>query len=128
MEPTAGRSALTSATATMHRGTLFIWLFLGLSPGVAVLLPLESVRRVLREPQRRWRIIAVSAAALGLWALATRVMFEVAFFAAWGLAHMRPFPDDMFPEGWPIYAWLAAYTIFGAAPRAAIRRFPRKLP
>ena len=51
----------------MPEGTLFIYVFLGLAPGIALLLAWRSVRRALREPRLKWTILVVGTAALGLW-------------------------------------------------------------
>jgi hypothetical protein len=96
-----------------------------LAPGITLILLWLGVRRVLRESGKRARIFAVAAAALGLWAAATYLMFAVTFATAWGVAHMRPIPNGMFPEGWPIYAFLAAYTMLGAILGIAVRKIPK---
>jgi hypothetical protein len=109
----------------MHEGTLFIYVYFGLAPGIALLLAWRSVRRALHEPRLKWTIFVVGTAALGLWALVSYVMFFAAFGVAWSLGHRRPLPDGFFPEGWPIYGALAAYAAVGAALRVALARFPR---
>jgi hypothetical protein len=109
-----------------HPGTLFIMLFFGLAPGVAVLLLGRSVRRALHEIQNRARIIVTAGAALFVWAAATYYMLVVTFAAAWGIAHMKPVPKGMFPEGWVIYAALVAYAAVGVALLIAVGRIPRK--
>jgi hypothetical protein len=98
-----------------HPGTLFILLFFGLAPGVAVLLVGRSVRRGLHEIQSRGRIIVAAGTALFVWTAATYYMFAVTFATAWGVAHMRPQREGLFPEGWFIYAFLAAYAALGVA-------------
>jgi hypothetical protein len=109
----------------LHRGTLFLWLFVVLAPGVTLLLLGLGVRRVLRESVSRRRILAAVSGALGLWAAATYFMFHVVFATAWGVAHMRPFPGGIFPEGWPIYGFLAAYTTLAAILGIAVRKLPK---
>jgi len=42
-----------------------------------------------------------------------RLHVYVTFVMAWGVAHNRPFPDVLFPEGWFIYTWLAVYAATG---------------
>lgn len=106
----------------MHRGTLFLWLFVVLAPGVTLLLLGLGVRRVLRESVCRRRILAAVSGTLGLWAAATYFMFHAVFATAWGVAHMRPFPSGIFPEGWPIYGFLAAYTALAAILGIAVRK------
>jgi hypothetical protein len=98
----------------LHRGTLFILVFFGLAPGVTILLLWRSVRRGIREVHSRGRILVAAGTALAVWAAATYYMFAATFVTAWGLAHMRPVPAGMFPEGWMIYGLLAAYTMLGA--------------
>ena len=60
----------------LHPGTLFILLFFGLAPGVAVLLLVRSVRRGLNEIQSRGRIVVAGGTALVGWAAATYYMFN----------------------------------------------------
>ena len=110
----------------LHPGTVFILLFLGLGPGVTGLLLWRSVRRGLREVQSRGRILVTAGTALVVWAVATYYMFYVTFVTAWGVAHMRPVPTGMFPEGGMIYAFLVAYTTLGAALVILIGKAPRK--
>ena len=98
----------------MERGTFFIWPFIGIAPSVALLLLWRGIRRALRETSRRGRIALAAIAALALWMAASNFMGLMIFETAWGLAHTRPFPDGLFPEGWPIYACLAAYAASGA--------------
>ena len=98
----------------MERGTLFIWLFVGIAPSVALLLLWRGIKRARRETLRRGTIALLTFAALALWLAASTFFFSLSFEVAWGLAHTRPFPDGLFPEGWPIYAFLAAYAASGA--------------
>src|SRR5437588_13079311 len=111
----------------MHRGTLFILLYYVMTPSVAVGLLWRGIRRATREPKSRWKILGVASTALGVWWLVSNYMFDVTFVMAWGIAHMRPFPDALSPEGWPIYAWLAVYAALGWALIAALGRVPRSL-
>ena len=111
----------------MHRGTLFIQLFFGLAPGVTLFLLWRGVSRAFREPQSRGRILLSAATALALWGVVTYFMGLLAFGTAWGLAHTRPFPDGLFPEGWAIYGWLGGYASFGAMLVVALGKLPRKL-
>jgi hypothetical protein len=53
-------------------------------------------------------------------------MLEMVFDSAWQLAHTRPFPNALFPEGWPIYGYLAAYSLFGAMLVWGLRMVPPK--
>jgi hypothetical protein len=108
-----------------HPGTTFILLFLGLAAGVAVLLFARGVRRGLHEIASRGRIIAAAGAALFFWTAATYYMFAVTFATAWGVAHMRPVREGMFPEGWVIYTFLLAYAALGVALVIALGRIPR---
>ena len=108
----------------MERGTFFIWLFIGIAPSVALLLLWRGIRRALRETPRRGKIALVTLAVLALWIAASTFFFSLAFEVAWGLAHTRPFPDGLFPEGWPIYGFLAAYSALGAALVWILRRIP----
>jgi hypothetical protein len=57
--------------------------------------------------------------------LASNFMLDIAFDTAWELVHTRPFPPGLFPEGWPVYAWLAAYSGLGAMLVWVVRKFPR---
>ena len=108
-------------------GTLFILLFFGLAPGVAVLLLGRSVRRGLHEIQNRGRIIVAAGTALFVWAAATYYVLAVTFAAGWGVAHMRPMPEGMFPEGWVVYAVLVAYAALGVVLLIAVGRIPREI-
>jgi hypothetical protein len=110
----------------LHPGTLFVWLFFGLAPGVTVLLLVRSIGRAVREMSNRVTILLAAGAVLGVWAAATYYMFLVAFATAWGVAHLRPIPPGMFPEGWEIYGWLTAYTILGIALDFIVGTVPRK--
>jgi hypothetical protein len=111
----------------VHRGTLFILLFFGLALGVTLLLLWRCVRRAFREPQRIGKILLSAATSLALWGVVTYFMGILAFETAWGLAHTRPFPDGLFPEGWAIYGWLGAYAVFGTMLVVALGKVPRKL-
>jgi hypothetical protein len=93
----------------LPEGTLFIYVFLGLAPGIALLLAWRSVRRALREPRLKWTVLVVGTAALALWTVATHLVGLVAFGTAWDLVHTQPFPVGFFPEGWPIYGFLGVY-------------------
>jgi hypothetical protein len=110
----------------LHKGTLFLYILLGLAPGIALLLLWRGVARALREPRLKWTILVVGTAALALWALATYLVLLVAFGTAWGIAHTRPFPAGFFPEGWPIYGFLAAYAAVGVSLAFALGRLPRR--
>jgi hypothetical protein len=110
----------------MHRGTLFIALFFGLAPGVTILLLWRGVHRGIREVQSRGRILVVAGTALAVWSAATYYMFAATFATAWSVAHMRPVPAGMFPEGWMIYGLLAAYTMLGGTLRSIVGKMPRK--
>jgi hypothetical protein len=99
----------------LEQGTLFILLFAGIAPGVALLLLWRGITRALRDTHRRRRIALVTLAALALWLAASDFMLDVIFDTAWGLAHTRDrFRTGFFPEGWPIYGFLAAYSVLGA--------------
>ena len=108
----------------MERGTLFVLLFFSVAPGVALLLLWRGARRALREARVRRRIIVVTLTTLALWAFASNVMLEVVFESAWQLAHTRPFPDGLFPEGWTVYGCLAAYALVGAMLVWGLSRVP----
>jgi len=108
----------------MHRGALFVFLFFVIAPGVAVGLLWRGVRRGTRESKGRWKILGLAATALALWTLLSDYMFNVTFVMAWDVAHMRPSSAIRFPEGWPIYAWLAAYAALGWALIVALGRVP----
>jgi hypothetical protein len=110
----------------LNPGTLFIWLFFGLAIGVTGLLLWRSVRCGVREAQSRGSIFFVTGTALAVWAAATFYMFLLIFATVWGVAHMRPRPVGMFPEGGMIYAFLLAYTILGAALVVLIGSMPGK--
>jgi hypothetical protein len=99
---------------SLEPGTLFIWLFLVIAPGVALLLLGCGIRRVYREVHLRGRIVLVTLAALALWSVASYFLSELIFGTTWGLAHARPFSEGRFPEGWGIYGYLATYSVFGA--------------
>src|SRR6188508_1590720 len=107
---------------TVHSGILFIWLFLGLAPGVALLLLSRSARLAMKGAKRRGKILLVAAAVLAVWAGASYIMSELTFATAWGIAHTRPLPAEMFPEGSTIYGFLAAYSLLGAALFMALGR------
>lgn len=110
----------------LHRGTLFILLFFGLAAGVTIVLLWRSVRRGAREVQSRGGILVAAGTALPLWAAAIYYMFAATFVAAWGVAHTRPVPAGMFPEGWTIYGFLAADTMLGATLVFIVGKMPRK--
>jgi hypothetical protein len=91
---------LTASGNVLERGTFFVLLFFSIAPGVVALLLLWcGVKRAFREAHRRKKIIVVILAAFGLWLWAGDVMLEMIFASAWELAHTRPFPDGLFPEG-----------------------------
>lgn len=110
----------------MERGTLFALLFFVIAPGIVLLLLWRGVTRAFREAHRRRRIVVVTLAAVALWALASDLMLEMVFDSAWQLAHARPFPKGLFPEGWPIYGYLAVYALFGALLVWVLRMVPPK--
>ncbi len=111
----------------MHRGTLFCWVYVVLAPTVAVGLLSRGVIRAIREPHYRLKILGVAAMAFAMWMLMSVYMFDVVFFTVWSVAHMPPLPDTPFPEGWPIYAWLAGYAALGTALIVALGKVPRSL-
>jgi hypothetical protein len=84
----------------LQRGPLFALLFFVIAPGVALLLMWRGIIRAFRDAHRRRRIIALTLAALALWVVASDFMLDIIFETAWGLAHTRPFPAGVFPEGW----------------------------
>jgi len=86
----------------------------------------RSVRRGVREFQSRGRILVAAGTALAVWAASTYYMFAATFVTAWGVAHMRPVPAGMFPEGWMIYGLLAAHTMLGATLVFIVGKMPRK--
>ena len=110
----------------MERGTLFVLLFFSIAPGIALLLLWRGGARAFREAHRRGPILAVTLGALALWVWAGDVMLDMVFESAWELAHTRPFPNGSFPEGWPIYGYLAAYASLGATLVWAVRVVPRE--
>ena len=97
----------------MHRGTLFLWLFFVLAPGVALLLLWRTVAQAFSDRRRRPGKLLSASMGLAVWTAASYFMLELTFGAAWTLAHTRPVPDGMFPEGGEIYAFLALYAILG---------------
>ena len=97
---------------------------MGIAPSVALLLLWRGIGRGLRETPRPRRIALATLAALTLWMVASNFMLDLVFGTTWGLAHARPLPDGFFPEGWPIYGWLAAYSTFGSALVWALRKLP----
>jgi len=110
----------------LHRGTLFILLFFALASGVTVLLLWRSVHRAVREVQSRGGILVAAGTALAVWGAATYYMFAATFVTGWGVAHMRPVPAGIFPEGWIIYGLLGAYTMLGATLVFIVGKLPRK--
>jgi hypothetical protein len=98
----------------LERGSFFALLFFGIAPGVALLLLWRGAPRSFREAYRRRRIVLLTLAALAVWAFVSDFMLEMVFGLARELAHTRPFPDGHFPEGWPIYGYLAVYSVVGA--------------
>jgi hypothetical protein len=110
----------------LESGTFFVLLFFGLAPGVALLLLWRGITRALREAHRRRRTVLLTLVALALWLAASDFMLDVIFDTAWGLAHTRPFPDGFFPEGWPIYGFLAAYSVLGATLVWTLGKLPPK--
>ena len=108
----------------MHRGTLFVWLLLTVGPLVALAIILRAALRARRE-RPRWGLIALIAAlALLIWAAASYFTMLVCFEVAWALAHTRPAPQGLFPEGGTIYAFLAGYALLGLALLVAVARLP----
>jgi hypothetical protein len=105
-------------------GTAFVRVYFILAPGFALALLVRLVRRLIREPRRRWAVAAVGGCALGIWVGASWAMFFLVFGQAWRLAHQHPFPPGPFPEGWPIYAFLAGYTTLGAGLLAGAGKVP----
>ena len=103
---------------------MFLLLFFGLAPGIALALLWRGVRRCARASNKRGHIVCVTAGALGLWAVASYFMMFFVFVVTYGLNHARPLPPGMFPEGWPIYGLLALYTAFGGLLIAAIGKIP----
>jgi hypothetical protein len=112
----------------MQPGTLFIWLFFGLAPLFALLLLWRIGGRFVREPRHRVTVIVWGAVGLALWSGATYAMLFLAFATAYGLAHTEPLPGGPFPEGWLIYAFLAAYAAFGTGLLVAAGKISRKSP
>jgi hypothetical protein len=110
----------------LEPGTLFVLLFFGIAPGVALLLLWRCATRALREAHQRRRIIVVTLAAFALWAWAGDFMLDMIFDSVWELAHSRPFPGGLFPEGWHVYGYLTAYTLFGATLVWAVGVVPPK--
>jgi hypothetical protein len=110
----------------VERGTLFVLLFFSIAPGVALLLLWRGATRAFREAHHRTRIVVVTLPAVAFWAWASDLMLEMVFDSAWQLAHTRPFPNALFPEGWPIYGYLAAYSLFGAMLVWGLRMVPPK--
>ena len=110
----------------MRRSALFIILFYGLAPGFTLLLLWLSVGRAVREAQRRDRILLVAAPVLALWAVATLFMWGLTFGRAWALADTRPVSEEMFPEGWTIYGFLAAYAVLGSTLAGALAKIARR--
>jgi hypothetical protein len=109
----------------MYGGALFGWLFLVVASGVAAGLLWRGIRRAIREPRIRWKILGATAGALVMWWLASDTTFDQVFFVMWGLAHTRPLPDGLFPEGWQIYAWLAGCAALGTALVVGLAKLPR---
>jgi len=73
-----------------------------------------GIGRAFRDAHRRRKIVVLTLAALALWVVASDFMLDIIFETMWELAHTRPFPSGVFPEGWSIYGDLAAYSLFGA--------------
>jgi hypothetical protein len=110
----------------LENGTLFALLFFVIAPGVALLLMWRGITRAFRDAHRRRRIIVLTLAALALWVVASDFMLDIIFETAWGLAHTRPLPAGVFPEGGAVYALLAAYSALGATLVWTVDRLPRK--
>ena len=108
----------------LEPGTAFVRVYFILAPGFALALLIRLVRRLIREPRRRWAVAAVGTCALGIWIAASWAVFLLVFAKAWALAHRHPIPPGPFPEGWPIYAFLAAYTALGAGLVVGASRVP----
>ena len=108
----------------MERGTLFIWLFFAIAPTIAILLLVRGIRRAWHGSART-RTILATLGFLGLWLFGSHAMLAVVFATAYGLAHTRPFPPGLFPEGWIVYGCLAAYAAWGAMLIRAQDEYPR---
>jgi hypothetical protein len=109
----------------LFEGTLFIYVWAGLALGIAVLLAWRSVLRALREPSMKWTILVVGTSAIALWVAASYFAFLVVFGTVWGLAHDTS-SSGFFPEGWPIYGFLGAYTTVGISLVVVLGKLPRK--
>jgi hypothetical protein len=110
----------------LEAGTFFIWLFITIAPAGGLLLLWRGITRARQEAPRRAGIVLATLGALGLWLLATQFTLDVVFDTAWGLAHTRPFPSGRFPEGWPVYGCLAAYSVWGAMLIWVLGKYPRR--
>jgi hypothetical protein len=115
---------ITLQGTTMHRGTLFVWLLLTVGPLVALAIVLRGAFRA-RQERPRWVLIALTTAfALLVWMAASYYTMLVCFEVAWALAHTRPAPQGIFPEGGTIYVLLAGYTLLGVALLVAVTKLP----
>jgi hypothetical protein len=104
---------------------MYILVFFLLAPLGAGLLLARALLRFRSEPRRRAGVVVVALLALALWIAATSVMLLLNFGTAMGLAHTRPPPSGLFPEGWTIYAITAAYATLGLGLFAVIGKVPR---
>lgn len=93
---------------------MFILIFVGFAPALALLLIVRTVRRVRDETEHFWPTLLAGALALGLWVAASWLMALLTFGTLWDVAHLQPRPAGHFPEGWPIYGCLAIYLAVGA--------------
>jgi hypothetical protein len=105
---------------------MYIVLFFLLAPVGAGLLLARGLLRLRSEPRRRAGVVAITLFGLALWIAATWVMLLLNFGTAMGLAHTRPPPSGVFPEGWRIYAITAAYATLGLGLFVLIGKVPRK--
>ena len=108
------------------RGTLFMWLLFVLAPLVTLALIFRGVWRAHRERTRLLGITLTTASALLTWAAASYIALLLCFEVAWALAHARPAPTGLFPEGATIYVFLAGYASLGATLIIALARIPKR--
>jgi hypothetical protein len=108
----------------LNRGTLFMWLLFTLGPLVTFAIILRAALRARRERPRWVGITLTTAFALLVWTAASYFTLLLCFEVAWALAHTRPAPEGLFPEGATVYAFLGVYALFGVALLVAIAKFP----